>query len=220
MVSFANAQVVSKPAKKVKAEKAKHAMNGLLQFAAIKNAMGTLETLGKTLEQGVKDQMLTLFLAAGSASGLKPENFEGSEGVASASCELRKRSVKSALSPEDKALLEDYNIPVEKSESEIATLIFNPTYLGDAVLMAKVEAALNKVKGIPEDFILKQEGTTTYTVSDATVDAVFALKDEEKLKKLVPLVTTLAIKPKLDDDSVVADTVRTLLLGETSTVEK
>ena len=46
------------------------------------------------------------------------------------------------------------------------------------------------------------------------VDAVFALKDKAKLERLAPIVTTLAIKPKLDDDKIVAETVRTLLLGE------
>ena len=214
MVNFANAKTVSKPAKKEKPTKVKHELKGLLQLAAIKNAIDTLTTLKSTYDQDVKKQMLTHFIASGSASGLKPENFDGSEGVASASCELRKRSTASVLSAEDKTLLEDYKIPVEETKSEIETFIFNPAYLNDAALMKKVEAALNKIKDIPEDFIMKQEGVTTYTVSDATVDAVFALKDKAKLERLAPIVTTLAIKPKLDDDKIVAETVRTLLLGE------
>jgi len=215
MVKFADAKVVSKPAKKEKPTKAEHELKGLLRFAAIKNAIDTLSTLKDTFEQDVKSQMLKHFVNAGTESGLKPANFEGLDGSATASCELRKRSVKSALSLEDKTLLDDYKIPVEKTTSEIETLIINPIYLADVTLMKKVEAALNKVKDIPEDFILKQEGVTTYTVSDATVDAVFALKDKEKLERLAPIVTTLAIKSKLDDDKIVAETVRELLLGET-----
>jgi len=215
MVKFAEAKAIEKPAKKAKAVKVSHKLAGLEQFSAIKNAMDTLEALAKTVEQDVKGQMLTLFVAAGSSSGLKPENFEGTEGAATASCELRKRSVKSALSPEDKALLVDYNIPVEETKSEVETFIFNPAYINNQAMMAKIEKALNKVAGLPEDLIMKQVGTTTYTVSDETVDAVFAIKDKEKLEKLVPIVTTLAIKPKLDNDKIVAETVRTLLLGET-----
>lgn len=214
MVKFADAKVVSKPAKAAKATKAQHELKGLLQFSAIKNAIDTLKSLKDTYEVDVKKQMLTKFIATGTESGLKPANFDGSEGPATASCELRKRSVASVLSPEDKTLLADYKIPFDETKSEIDTLIFNPKYLEDAALMKKVEAALNKIKDIPEDFIMKQEGVTTYTVSDATVDAVFALKDKEKLERLAPIVTTLAIKSKLDDDKIVADTVRTLLLGE------
>ena len=161
MVNFANAKTVSKPAKKEKPTKVKHELKGLLQLAAIKNAIDTLTTLKSTYDQDVKKQMLTHFIASGSASGLKPENFDGSEGVASASCELRKRSTASVLSAEDKTLLEDYKIPVEETKSEIETFIFNPAYLNDAALMKKVEAALNKIKDIPEDFIMKQEGVTT-----------------------------------------------------------
>jgi len=213
MVKFADAKVVSKtPAKKEKSVKPHHNLTGLLRFSAIKNAIDTLETLGKTFEQGVKSQMLNHFIETGSESGTKPANFEGTEAQASASCELRKRSSKSALSTEDKALLASYNIPVDEAKSDIETYIFNPKYLGDTELMKKVEAALNKVKDIPEDFIMKQEAVTTYTVSDATVDAVFALKDKAKLEKLAPIVTTLAIKTKLDDDNLVADTIRSLLL--------
>jgi hypothetical protein len=214
MVKFADAQVVSKPAKKAKAEKPQHKLEGLLKFSAIKNAIATLTSLSETLETGVKSQMLAQFIKSGTESGLKPANFEGVELAATASCELRKRSVRSALTPEEKALLVDHKIPVDETKSEIETLIFNPAYLNNAELMKKVEAALNKIKDIPEDFIQKQVGVTTYTVSDATVDAVFALKDTAKLEQLAPIVTTLAIKPKLDDDKIVADTVRELLLNE------
>jgi hypothetical protein len=215
MVKFADAKVVAaKAPKKEKATKPHHELTGLLKFAAIKNAIESLETLKTTFEQQVKGQMLKHFINSGAETGTKPANFEGSDGLATASCELRKRSVKSILSLEDKTLLTDYNIPVEEVKSDIETYIINPAYLADTKLMSKVEAALNKIVGMPIDFIMKQEAVTTYTVSDATVDAVFALKDKAKLEKLAPIVTTLAIKSKLDNDNIVAETVRTLLLGE------
>jgi hypothetical protein len=220
MVSFANVKTVSKPSPKGKATKASIKIDGLLQFAALNNAMGTIETLKKTYEDEVKTQMLAQFITAGSASGLKPESFEGTEDQATASCEIRKRSIRSVLSSTDRAILADHKIPVEETTSETETLIFNPAYLNDAKLMAKIEAALNKIPGLPDDIIMKQEGVTTFTVSDATVNAVFATKDKAKLELLIPIVTTLAVKPKLDDDTVVADTIRTLLLGETKKTAK
>ncbi len=220
MVSFANVKTIAKPAKTGKAAKNTVNIDGLLSYAALNNAIDTLETLKKTFRGEIDTQMLSEFVTVGVSTGSKPDSFEGIDGDATASCEIRKRSVRSVLSPTDIAILKDHKIPIEETKSETETLIFNPAYLSDAKLMAKIEAALNKVVGLPDDIIMKQEGVTTYTVSDATVNAVFATKDKAKLELLVPIVTTLALKPKLDNDTVVADTIRTLLLGETKKVTK
>jgi len=218
--SFSNVKATPVEKAKAKNKKAQHAIDSLLSLAAINNAIKSLTTLKVSLEGSVKNQMSSLFVAKGASSGLKPDSFEGTDGVASASCELRKRSAVSKLSPEEVAILTDHKIPFETSSNTTETFIFNPAYLSDAKLMAKVEKALSTIVGLPDDFIQHQTGATFYTVSDETVDAVFKLKDASKIATLMPIVTTLAIKPKLNDDEVVADTVRELLLGEAKKVEE
>ena len=52
--------------------------------------------------------------------------------------------------------------------------------------------------GLPEDFIQHQEGKSRRVASDASLEQIFTLKPGFTYE-LLDVVSTLAIRPKLDD---------------------
>jgi hypothetical protein len=177
---------------------------GIEVVAALDVVIKSLVALKKTKDADVKDAMIGYFAEKGVATGARPVNFRGVEGAASASCELRIRSSASALTPDEIELLAAKNIPMETVVDTVETFVINPEYLNDAEIMGKIEAALKKVKGIPEDLFLKQEGRSKTIVGEGAFDALFSNKDmnEEEAIDLLPLISVPAIKPTLDNDDL------------------
>lgn len=177
-------------------DKVEKQINGLSDLAQIQLAIASLEAMAATLEAGVKDQMHTYFVVTGEATGRRPESFRGIDGVASASCEMRKRSSRSVLTSEEVAMLEKAKIPYSVEIDQKEAYLINPAYAGDAALLAKVSAALEGVEGLPADFIQHQAEKSRNVASDASVEAIFANK---KADALLPVVATLALKPTTEN---------------------
>ena len=97
---FSTASTIKvEPKKTSKADnKAKIEIEGLSDFAMVVSLQKNLEALKETLEGSVKTQMKEVFTRQ---SNKRPENFRGFEGSASASCEFRKRSIRSVLTEEE-----------------------------------------------------------------------------------------------------------------------
>lgn len=191
---FSTAKTIAAPkTAKAKKEKLEIAMPRLQQLAEIKALMASLEGVAKTLEGELKGSGFEQFLEM--AGTTRPESFRGIDGMASASIEMRKRGTNSALNDDEIKTLREFGI--EPFEQTITTEMFgiNPEYAGDAKLMAKVETALTKVAGLPEDFIIKQEGRSKFVVSDEMLAAGF----EKKQRAAIEIMTTMAIKPKLEE---------------------
>lgn len=195
---FANAKTI-KPAAKKKATKEIVSIDGLEQLAAIDTVMKSLEALKETLAADVKSQMAVHFVKTGCERKARPANFQGEEGLATASCELRARSSRSALSPSEVELLSQNDVPTETVEDVAETFVLNPAYKDDQNLLATVQGALEGVDGIPADLFLRQEGVSRTVVSEGAIDAIFKL-DPDVANTLLSIVTTLAIKPKLAAD--------------------
>lgn len=200
---FSNAKAKTAPkAKKPGKSKPEIAINDLETLASIDAVVKALEALRGTVESSVKGQMHDQFVAAGMDRGSKPDSFRGVEGNASASCEIRKRSTRSVLSSADVELLTKHGVEVEVLEDVAETFVINPDYAGDGELLGKISEALSGIDGLPEDFIQHQAGVTRTVASNKTVDQVFAQKDEQVVRDLMKVVTTLAVKPKLETDDL------------------
>lgn len=197
---FSNAKTL-KTATKKKTEKTEVKISGLETLAAIDHVMKSLAALKETVESDVKSAMASHFVTTGCATQRRPENFKGVDGVATASCELRLRSSRSALSDAEIEALDHYSIPHVLVEDVAETFVINPAYKDDQKLLAQIEKKLKAIKDIPEDFIMVQEGVSRHVVVEESIERIFTL-NPNVASSLLPIVGTLAVKPKLDVDDV------------------
>ena len=206
------------PAPKKKTDKERINIPGLANLAVVDAIVKGFTAIRSTLDEKVKAEMAATFVGIGNQTKRRPENFRGVEGdVASASCELRTRSSASPLAPEEIDVLKRLEIPVEEIETKADCYVINPAYFEDSELLEKVSKALEKVKGLPEDFILKQDRQVKTVVTAETVDTVF----EKGLQKtLLDMVCTMAIKPVYDASLSDAVTAGLKLAGLAETVKE
>ena len=143
------------------------------------------------------------FCAVAKETHKKTDSFRGIDGEASASIEMRKRSVASTLTEEEVETLERLGIKSEKVIKTPKLYAINPAYASDDALMSKVEKALTKaLKDIVDvdNFFVVQEEVSKSVVTDETIEAVF--KNQSDNQDLIYMVTTLAVKPSLKNFSV------------------
>ncbi len=199
---FETAEMVGTAKTKAKTDK-KHKIqiDGIEMLASIKIVEDSLKAVKTVIDGTAKNQMLEVFVEEGFQLHRKPENFKAEEGEATASAELRKRSTASGLSEMEIALAKEHNIPVETIWDVADTAIINPAYAKDNALLLRVSASLEKVKDLPKDFIQIQKGNPKVVATEESVDAVFKLTSKDLLRKLLSLVTTQAIKPKLNSSN-------------------
>lgn len=203
MSMFANAPVAAdKPKSKAKKSTDFVETPGLELYAALCAVKKNVEAQISVVRTGIDDVAMERFVAEGMRKGANPESYKGSEGSATASIQLRCRSSASGLSEEEQEICEENNIPLDENVAREETFIFNPIYadLSDddnAEMFRKVEAALEGL-GLPADFIQRQTAVKKVVATEASIDAVFKLKDADKVAALLPLVTVQAMRPSLN----------------------
>jgi hypothetical protein len=186
---FASAKSIAPAAKKGKKDtKQEIGINGLKQLAEMKAVIDNLTTVYGTLEGEVKAQAFALFV-----NMPKIENFRGIEDGASASVELRKRSTRSPLTPEEVALLAEYGITSEKNVITTEMFGVNPKYSSNIDLLGKVSSALNDI--VPSDFFVKQNEVSTQIISEKTHEAALATKNADVIR----IATVIALKPTVGE---------------------
>lgn len=198
------APIVSPKAAKAKAEKTTVQMSGVQQYAELKALAAAIAAVVGTLEAEIKGEAFDMFMEKAAETKRAPESFNGSEGYATVNVQMRKRGTNSPLNEGELAVLEAAGIPAYEEVGVVEMFGINPVYAADDKLLSKVSKALEKI--VPEDFIVKQEKKAKMVVSNDTLEAAF------KMAKLNPdvvkVVTTLALKPKLesiDIDTILAD---------------
>lgn len=200
---FENATVASAAKKSnKKADKVEVKVEGLHTVAALDAAEKAIKGLKESLRGSVDAQIMDYFVNGSALTKRQPENFRGVDEDASASCELRKRSVRSPLNEVEVQILADNGIPFEEITDRAETFIINPKYVEDTKLMTRVGLTLGKIPGMPADFIQKQEARKTTVVSDESLAEVFA-KPTDKVAELLRIVGVIALKPKLDKTNLV-----------------
>ncbi len=195
-----------------KGDKQEVQMTGLEMYAQVDAAIKALTAMQKAMGAELKEFAAEEFLNRTAILGHRPDNFRGVEGAASASMELRKRSSASALTDEEAALLTMKGLPIETKVTVPMLFAINPEFQSNDALLEKVSKAIEGI--VPENFIVVQEEVSRPVVSDETIEAAFRVKGMDR--PLFDIVTTLAIKPKLDttDIGAIIDGVKTLLVAK------
>lgn len=167
----------------------------LRELALVSAAIKNLEGIKESLSASVNDQILDRFVET--HDGSKPNNFKGSDTDTIASCQLRKRSSRSNLSDSDLDLLRKVGVSFEES---VSTMFYiNKTHAANADLLQRVSDALDKVDGIPGDFILSTP--EKYVTTEKSLDEAFAAGlSSDDLRNLLKVVGTIASRPKYNGD--------------------
>jgi hypothetical protein len=178
--------------------KTKTLLEGLELYAAIDHSIKWLTTALATAKTAVGEAALEKFVADGIAAKAKPENFDAEEGKATGNIQLKKRASTSGLNDIERDLCDTHKVPTVEVSDRAETFIFNPDHAKWLeVNAAKVSAALLKL-GAPTDIIQMQTATTKTVTTDDSLAYVFRtfFKKPEVIAQLLPVVGTLAIKPK------------------------
>lgn len=173
---------------------------GAEEYASIDAAIKALTAVKVTLEAEIKAAGVGHFIDKGMKDHKRPANFKVTEGAATLSLQLKSRGSNIAIGEDDQKRLRASKIPLATVDTITKTFIINPAYAEDEKLLEKVSKALEKVAGLPEDFIQMQEQTKVVVDGDATIDAIFSLKSRATIEDLLPLVTTTAIRPSLSTE--------------------
>ena len=182
------------PASKLAAKSKKNfpvPVDGLEMVASLKVVQEAVSALSEVYEGEVKVYMQETFVAQGAALHKRPPNFHGEEGEADASLQLRKRSTVSKLNEDEVTALTEHGVPVQTVADSFQ---INPKYVEDEALMKKINKALIKIEGIPDDFFEAVPGKAV--VTEESVEAVFQ-KSRTVIAALLPMVTTLGVRAKL-----------------------
>jgi hypothetical protein len=160
---------------------------GLEILAQIDALEKQLDALKKTtLRPEIQEAMITQFMRN------KGENYKGKENSATASLELRKRASNSGLKEQEIELCLKHNIPTIEIEGDFK---LNVEGLTERKL-EEISKALDKIKGLPADFIQFDAKKARTIVADDAIDTMFRLNDQDTIKTLMPVVGVFAIKPK------------------------
>ena len=196
MNMFKNAPVVSGSTDKGKKKTADEVVTAKIEvFAALKTVIKSVEAEAAKVETSIKESIRARMIEVGCEKKARPENYKGVDGDSSASLQMRNRSSASALSSEERDVLDEFGIPYVKEVSVHETFIINPEYAGDMEMLSKISDALAGLN-LPADFFMKQEEKVKYITNEESVEAVFQM-DEDDAEILLPIVTTTSITPKL-----------------------
>lgn len=194
MSMFAKANVIKAPAApKAGKTKVEAPIKDLELVAELDALIKAATALKASAEASVKAAAYDIFIEEGHKIERRPTNFRGTDGIASASVELRKRAANSVLNAEQVALVEAHGMKPEKKIITVEMFGINPVYSTDTKLLNAVNAALEHI--VPADFIVLQEEKSAMIVTDQMLDQAF---HKDVPREVVETVTVLALKPKLE----------------------
>jgi hypothetical protein len=213
MSLFAKAAPLQKPAvsgnDKSKESLAVPGLEGYAKLDALEKAVKAVrETIGTDIKDGT---MIDLFYNKVMDCGEVPESIVGTEGIATASLECRKRGTNQPLNDAEAELLTKNGIPVVEQVITEELFGINPKYTADQKLLEKINKLLNGK--VPDDLFVKQERVVKKVVTDDMLKSACA-KKAELPREVFSTIITLAIKPKLaeTDLGAVIDDVKGLLV--------
>lgn len=164
-------------------------------YAAIDHSIKWLASVLETVKAGIITEIVApKFVADGTKIEKKPDNFNAEEGKATANIQAKKRASNSAFTDIELEILEEYKVPTATSGGQY---IINPDHSEWLEKNSdKLSAALIKA-GAPIN--LFERLPTKVIAADDSIDFIFKNKfQSDVIAKLLPIVTTFAIKPKFD----------------------
>lgn len=211
---FTTAKTMDVPKKPLKkGEKEVVTIDGLDKYTALDTLLKVIEPLKEIEEKKVKDIMIDHFVATTMEISERAPNFKGVNNKSEASCELRKRSSRSPLSPAELQILKAAGVSTETyvtAPAQEEQFVINPEVVAmvekDARLAKEFSQALlgiKKLQGI--DILLKMQAMAEESVQVASEQS-FAdaakIKDKDKLKQVLGIIGTPSIKAKLTTEKL------------------
>lgn len=174
-------------------------LEGVADLAAIDRVLDHLEAIKRARVAELRDKALATFIDQGLARGEKPINYygveyetvDGEQHKREASIELRKHVY--PLTPEQVLDAKALDLPIVERVEAVQTYVINPAYADDRPLMEGVVAALNRVKGVPRDLLLKQVGSSRHYCTDLTIPRIFQLPKRGDIEVALKSFATLAV---------------------------
>ena len=160
-------------------------IDGLREYAALKNAQKQIEAAIETLKEDVNGAALDYFL-----NSQRSDSINGIEGDTTASLQLRKRTTRSILSDQEALVLNELNIDIQQDAD--ARFYINNDYSEDQELLGKVSKALDGI--VPADFL--KATAAKFVVGPKAVGQALDLEDEAQRATVVGMVTTQAARCK------------------------
>lgn len=195
------------------------------QIASIDAMKDALDAKRAILEQAVKAKIRSTFIGLALEQKGQPDNFVGESSIATASCELRKRSTKSPLTAPEVEVLTGLGVPIGKNvELDIPErFYFNEEILalGETVLQ-KISVALSTIPELKGLEIIKRQDAQhkkTDVTTDETIPAICRLP-RDKMEVGLDIAAVLALKPKLRESTSIEkayDELRAVIMPKTKT---
>ncbi len=182
-------------------------------IAAIDALTKTLAGVKSGIEVVLKEKMADEFVKDSLKSHRKPVNFRGVSSKATASCEMRKRSIKSFVDGDEVAYLKTHGL-VNATETVIVKdavperYFFNPEAFADENLVQLISDRLDGLKTADgESLIMLQEYKPavkqTVVTSTALDEAAAKIEDSEILREIFQILSVSALgKYNLKDTSL------------------
>jgi len=216
---FKTAKSVPPPTtSKTEAAKNELVIGGDLDTLSAINALITsLTTISLSFEKSVKNTMFVKFVDDTLFHKKRADNFTGKGDLSTASCEMRKRSSRSYLNEAEVEVLKKNSIPMDEMVTQEAVaerFFFNPEIITDGDIAEKISRALSSIPELDgKDVILRQEPREAVkrpAVSEASFDHASKISDKAALSEVLGIISTLAIKPKLNtqDLDVILNVIR------------
>jgi len=181
-------------AKDPKKAKRTEPLAGVAELAALEHLQESVAAMIAMKKTEVLDAGLDIQINRGMNKKGRPDtlyvedngdgSFKGTGNV-----QVKRRSSASAVTEEQADILNEHGIPYQASV-HTETYVVNAKYADDKDLFARIDKALSRVQGIPEDFFEIIEEDSKPIVTDESMDAVFRLGDKKLIKELLPLVST------------------------------
>lgn len=191
---FATAKVLKNAAKGKKPASENTLIEGLEVYAAIDHAIKWLKGLLETSGETPRAVAFEKFVNDGIKSGKKPESFNAKEGAGTANIQLRQKSSTSGLTEIEETICRENGVPLGTAGGEF---FFNPEH-NDWLLKNgdKISKALASIKDCPPNLLVKKEEKVIAT--EDSIPFIFSRfgNKPDLIATLLPMVSTLAIKPK------------------------
>lgn len=192
-------------------------VDGLDEYAAISVLIDSLNSISTMYGNQIKTQALEEFSKEMMEIKKRPDNFKGVGQVSEASIEMRRRSSNSYLKHDEIDLFTKYGIPMEEEiikEDLEERYFFNPDILSSQEIAQKISDKLLEIPELKDKKVImrqvKREGSVKKKVCDKSFDAIAQIENIDLVRRLLQLVSTLSIKPKLEikDLEQILDLVR------------
>jgi hypothetical protein len=188
-------------------------IEGLDEFAIIKSFSKRLEGLAKILEGNIKDFQEEYFITKGMEDGKRPSNFKGVDEHSSASCQLKKISSSTKIPDEALEILKDNDISYDEEVVTDEHFVFNSEVLEMPGIAEKISEALSAIPELKDQEVIRHiPSQTKLVLTDRTIEEAFEkISDKETIRRIIPMITQLAVVPKLSPTKSFHDLKEVLL---------